>query len=235
MSRREDEEHLTGVVSGALRGWLAKARAAVMKGPQPDPNAVYGLQGAWNSEVDTILSVIGQIGMGAWSEATDVPPVSRHAFIVAYLSDVESLLVRLPDEVANLIFAEITDGVNAGESRDQIAARIDKVLSFTGSERWPHRARVIAQTETTRARAAGTMAAGVEMGRVTGRQLTKTWDAKDDDRVRVAHHGVDGTTVPVGSVFYVGGYPMLFPGDPSAPADQVINCRCSLRIGDGNG
>jgi hypothetical protein len=235
MGRSEDEARLTQAVGGALRSWLAKAKSAVMKPFQPDPTQIYSLQGAWDSEVDTILTEIGKIGLGAWSEATGVPPVSRHSFIVAYLSDVRSLLVRIPDEVANLVFAEITDGVNAGESRDQIAARIDKVLSYTGSERWPNRARTIAQTETTRARAAGTMAAGVEQGRVTGKGLYKTWDSKDDNRVRVDHHAVDGTTVPVGSVFYVGGFPMMFPGDPTAPPDQVINCRCSLRIGDGNG
>lgn len=233
MGRSEDEARLTKVVAGALRSWLDKARAAVMKPFQPDPSQIYGLQSTWDSEVDgTILTEIGKIGLGAWSEATGVPPVSRHAFIVAYLSDVRSLLVRIPDEVANLVFAEITDGVNAGESKDQIAARVDKVLSYTGSERWPNRARTIAQTETTRARAAGTMAAGVEQGRVTGKSLYKTWDAKDDNKVRTDHHLVDGKSVPVWMPFQVGGSNMMFPGDPTAPPDQVVNCRCSLRIGD---
>ena len=235
MNRSEDEARLTKVVSGVLRSWLDKAKAAVMKSLSPDPNQIYGLQGAWESDVDTILTEIGKIGLGAWSEATGVPAVSRHAFIVAYLSDVRSLLVRIPDEVANLVFAEITDGMNAGESRDQIAARVDKVLTYTGSERWPNRARVIAQTETTRARAAGTMAAGIEQGRVTGKSLYKTWDAKDDNKVRTDHHLVDGKSVPVWMPFQVGGSNMMFPGDPTAPPDQVINCRCSLRIGDGNG
>ena len=26
----------------------------------------------------------------------------------------------------------------------------------------------------------------------------------------------------------VGGAQMMFPGDPSAPASEVINCRCSV-------
>jgi hypothetical protein len=233
MSRADDERRLTDVVSGVLRSWLDKARAAVMKPFQPDPTQIYGLQGAWDSSVDTILTEIGKIGLGAWSEATGVPPVSRHAFIVSYLSDVRSLLVRIPDEVANLVFAEITDGVNAGEDKEKIAARVDKVLSYTGSERWPNRARTIAQTEVTRARAAGTMAAGVEQSRVSGKGLYKTWDAKDDNKVRTDHHLVDGKSVPVWMPFQVGQSSMQFPGDPTAPPDQVINCRCSLRITDG--
>jgi len=232
MSRGEDERSLGATVSAALRRWLDKARSAVMRSGTPDPTAIYGLQSDWNSEVDTILSEIGRIGVGAWSSATDVPPVSRHAFVVSYLADVQNLLVRVPDEVANLVFAEITDGTNAGESRDQIATRIDKVLSYTGSERWPNRAKVIAQTEVNRAYGAATMAAGIEQARVTGRQLTKRWDTKDDNRVRSPHQEVDGVTVPVWYPFYVDGVPMMFPGDPSAPPHLVINCRCELHIGN---
>jgi uncharacterized protein with gpF-like domain len=200
---------------------------------QPQPDHIYGLQPEWDGEVDTILTEIGKIGLAAWSEATDVPPVSRHAFIQAYLADVRSLLVRIPDEVANLVFAEISEGTNAGETRDQIAERVDKVLSYTGSERWPNRARVIAQTETNRAYGAGTYAAGLEQSRVTGRQLFKRWDSRHDDRVRGDHRDADGQTVPIWSPFMVGGFPMQFPGDPSAPADEVINCRCRMVVTNG--
>ena len=203
-----------------------------MSGVSPDPTRIYAYQDQWNGSVDTILTEIGRIGIQAWSSATDVPPVSRHAFVVAYLADVRNLLVRIPDEVANLVFAEITDGTNAGETRDQIAARVDKILSYTGSERWPNRAKVIAQTEVNRAYGAATMAAGVEQARSTGRQLTKRWDTKDDNRVRSPHRSVDGQTIPVWQPFYVEGVPMMFPGDPSAPPELVINCRCELHIGN---
>lgn len=232
MSRSEDERSLGAIISAAFKRFLDSARRRVMGSGTPDPNGVYVLQPQWNSEVDTILTNIGRIGINAWSSATDVPPVSRHAFLQAYLADVQNLLVRIPDEVANLVFAEISEGTNQGETRQQIAARVDKVLSFTGSERWPNRARVIAQTEVTRAYGAGTMAAGIEQARVTGRQLTKRWDTKDDNRVRSPHQSVDGQTIPVWQPFYVDTIPMMFPGDPSAPPELVINCRCQLHIGN---
>jgi hypothetical protein len=28
----------------------------------------------------------------------------------------------------------------------------------------------------------------------------------------------------------VGGFPMLMPGDPTAPPEEVVNCRCDLVI-----
>jgi len=235
MPRREDEEHLRDVVSGAFRSWLQKARDVIMR-PwrqhkiQPDPTAIYGLQGEWQGELETILTVIGQIAMHAWSEAADVPPVSRHTFVMASLAQTENLLVRIPDEVYNLVFAEITDAVNAGESLDQVAGRVDRVLTYTDSERWTNRARVIAQTETTRAYGAGTLAAGMEMSRVTGRLLRKRWDTRDDSRVRNPHREVDGETRDLSMPFYVDGFPMQFPGDSLAPAELVVNCRCQLVI-----
>jgi F like protein len=233
--RDDDENHLTDVVAGALRRWLARAKDAVMSPfrqykMNPDPAGIYQTQAAWDSEVDSIMTVIGQIAMHAWSEATNVPPVSRHAFVMSQLAYTQNLLVRIPDEVYNLVFAEITDGVNAGETVEQVAQRVDRILSFTGSERWPSRARTIAQTETTRAYGAGTLAAGMEQSRLTGRLLQKRWDTERDEKVRVSHREVDGKTVDLGMPFYVDGVPMMFPGDPLAPPDLVINCRCDLAI-----
>jgi uncharacterized protein with gpF-like domain len=235
MSRDDDERELDGVVAGALRRWLARVRGVVMA-PwnrfklQPDPTAIYSTQSQWNDEVETILTTIGRIGMNAWSQATDVPPVSRHAFVVSQLAETQNFLVRIPDEVYNTIFGEITDGVNAGESKEQIAERVDRVLSFTGSERWPNRAQVIAQTETTRAYGAGTLAAGLEQSRVTGRLLRKRWDTEQDQRVRSSHREVDGQIRDLGMPFYVDGFPLQFPGDPIGPPESVINCRCDLVI-----
>ena len=235
MARNDDENHLEGVVAGALRRWLGRVRAVVMApwrrfSMQPDPTAIYSTQGEWNNEVDTILTTIGQISMNAWSQATDVPPVSRHSFVMAQLAETQNFLVRIPDEVYNLVFAEITDGVNAGESKDQVAQRVDHVLTYTDSEYWPNRARVIAQTETTRAYGAGTLAAGLEQSRVTGRLLRKRWDTEHDQRVRESHRAVDGEVRDLGMPFYVDGVPLQFPGDPIGPPESVINCRCDLVI-----
>lgn len=235
MSRRGEEDRLTGVVGQALSRWLGRARDAVME-PwrrfrlQPDPSGIYQEQGAWNAEVDAIMTVIGQITRNAWSEAVDVPPVSRHAFVMTQLAFTENFLVRIPDEVYELVFAEITDSVNAGGSVDQVADRVDQVLTYSGSERWPNRARVIAQTETTRAYGAGTLAGGLEQSRLTGRLLRKRWDSRDDTRVRVSHRDVDGDVLDLGMPFYVDGVPLMFPGDPMGPPETVINCRCDLTI-----
>jgi hypothetical protein len=232
-NRDADENKVFGVVKSALDRFINAARTKVMapfrgwKG-MPDPSGVFQAQSEWNT--DTILTTLGQIAMSAWSEASDVPPVSRHSFVVAQLAQTQNFLVRIPDEVYNLVFGEIVDGVNAGGSTDDIARMVDAVLETTGSERWANRARVIAITEVTRAYGAGTTAAGLEQSRVTGRLLQKRWRSSHDSRVRSTHVAVDGVTIPLYQPFNVGGYPMLFPGDPMGPADEVVGCRCDLVI-----
>jgi uncharacterized protein with gpF-like domain len=234
-SREQDENRLTGVVGVALRRWLEKTRDMVMEPwrryrMQPDPSAVFQNQGDWNREVDGIMTVIGQIAMSAWSSASDVPPVSRHTFVMTQLAMTENFLVRIPDEVYNLVFAEITDAVNSGADVDQVAERVDRVLTFTASERWTNRARTIAQTEVTRAHGAGSLAAGMEQSRLTGRLLQKRWDTENDERVRTSHREVDGQVRDLAMPFYVDGFPLMFPGDPMGPPESVINCRCDLMI-----
>lgn len=232
-SRDEAEKEMETVVASGLRAWLAKARDAVMA-PfrqhriQPDPSGIYQTQSVWNDEVDTIISTLSRIADRTWNEVTGSPSVSRHAFVMSQLAQTENFLVRIPDDTYNLIFAEITDGVNAGESVDQIAHRVDDALTFDGRENWPARARTIAQTEVNRAMNAGIQGAGAEVARVTGTIPTKTWLAHNDEKTRVAHHGADGQTVPFYQPFNVDNEPLMFPGDPAGSPGNVINCRCSM-------
>jgi hypothetical protein len=236
MSRHSDEQGLLDVVTSSLKSWLSKVKDAVMRPwrtyqGQPDPTAVYQVD--WEPEIDTILTELGKISLRAWSQASDVPPVSRHAFVMSQLAQTRNFLVRMPDETADLIFAEMTDAINAGDDTSQVAARVDRILTWTGSEYWPHRARVIAITETTRAYGAGTLAAGMEQSRVTGKLLQKRWRDEADSRVRATHRAVNGQTLPLTGLFQVGLDMMLYPGDPLASVDEVAGCRCDLEIVDG--
>ncbi len=67
------------------------------------------------------------------------------------------------------------------------------------------------------------------------RRLNKTWITAHDDRVRPAHAIADHQTVPLGDSFQVGGFPMRFPHDPSAPIHLTARCRCVLGFSLGTG
>ena len=55
------------------------------------------------------------------------------------------------------------------------------------------------------------------------------WVTMKDDNVRSLHVETSGQTVPSGQPFEVGGYELLFPGQPVGPPEIWINCRCVAR------
>ena len=60
--------------------------------------------------------------------------------------------------------------------------------------------------------------------------MRKTWRAIHDHRVRASHKNADGQSVPLDGLFSVGGEELMYPGDPSGSAANVMNCRCGMEI-----
>jgi uncharacterized protein with gpF-like domain len=138
-------------------------------------------------------------------------------------------LVRLPDEVYALIVAEIERGLREGLSVDDVSATVDTLLTATGSERWPNRARTVARTETIGAVNAGLFRAAQLDAQARGDVAPfKLWLATDDTRTRPTHRDAEGQRTLLSEPFVVGTARLMFPGDPRGPAGEVINCRCVL-------
>lgn len=65
------------------------------------------------------------------------------------------------------------------------------------------------------------------LAKAMGIALKKEWLATLDARTRPAHRVADGQQVDVDEPFILDGYKLMFPGDKSAPAYLVYNCRCT--------
>jgi hypothetical protein len=62
------------------------------------------------------------------------------------------------------------------------------------------------------------------------KELKKKWMVILDGKERKSHHDMDGyPAIGIKEKFLVGGYPMMYPGDSSAPANEIVNCRCGVR------
>lgn len=88
------------------------------------------------------------------------------------------------------------------------------------------RRRNIAEHETQAAYNAGTYLAGAK--HLDGGHYVKTWVSRHDDRVRTAHRILDGQAVKADEHFRVQGAGIRFPGDPEAPLNLTMGCRCRL-------
>lgn len=238
------EEAFAALVLAALTVWLAAVAAKVMSPwrlwkMNPDPSGIGATVPMWIQKVDQLVSWLQRRvtpeGVQRWRDSWDASHdsrapaigVSTDSYIQAHLAAVKNFLVRIPDEVYQGVFAEISAGVNEGEGVMQIAERVDRMLQISGSENWPARARIISITEVNGASNAGWMAAAIQTQDKVGMALNKEWLASHDDHVRDTHRAADGQIRPLMEPFMVGGWPMMYPGDKAGPPEEVINCRCA--------
>jgi hypothetical protein len=127
------------------------------------------------------------------------------------------------------ILSVLEQGQREGWGYERIAAELqDPELLL-----W--RARMIVRTETLKASDIGRKLAADKSDYETG----KEWIAANDHRTRHSHRAVDGEMVAQDAKFavsiYVKGLPvgvdmMTGPGDPTASAGNIINCRCTAAL-----
>lgn len=105
-------------------------------------------------------------------------------------------------------------------AKRDVAKRIRESTGFSAK-----RSLLIARTETTMAANIGAYGSAM----ASGLNLEKYWIATDDNRTRDSHAEMLGSKpLPMDEAFEVGSSLMMYPGDPSAPAEEVCNCRCIL-------
>lgn len=195
--------------------------------------SVSAIRGMWDRRIPRIMTRLHSIfRRSAATTARDLeepqPTTGELAeALTAYGDAVRPLLAEVGNSLAAAAQQTLADGVNAGESLDQLKARLIAAFSDTGSQLGPVRADRIAQTEAVRAFNAGALASA-EVIEGAGRPLVKQWLTRNDTKVREAHREVNGQLRLLGDPFDVGGFEMQYPGDPSAPADLTVNCRCVM-------
>lgn len=128
---------------------------------------------------------------------------------------------RLTEHTRTVIRRVILRADEEGVGTEAIARRIQ---SRVGGEFGRRRARVIARTETHTA----AMVGQEEAAKASGIPFEREWLSTEDARVRASHAAANGQRRPPDVAFSVGGSRLMFPGDPSGPAREVINCRCVL-------
>ena len=73
--------------------------------------------------------------------------------------------------------------------------------------------------------------AGLFFGGKRAGATNKTWITRKDTKVRAGHAVIENKTVEIADSFKSGAI-LRFPGDPLAPPELVINCRCLIRFGE---
>ena len=125
------------------------------------------------------------------------------------------IMQTMVNAVSNPIAAEPENVANA------IANRI-------GGQNSVSRAMTIARTETHKAANVSQYTRAESAATDSGLDVVVEWISTNDGRVRDSHKNTNGQTRPMGQPFNVGGESMKYPSDPTASAENTINCRCVL-------
>lgn len=151
-------------------------------------------------------------------------PIDQAAAVKAILTDSKvsnGLYTALGVDVAKLkktITQEISRGIASGLPYRDIARNIKGVSGAPLS-----RAKTIARTEGHRIQQTSSRDAQYA-AKKKGADVVKQWDAALDGRTRDSHRMVDGEIKELDEEFSNG---LMFPGDPSGGAAEVVNCRCT--------
>lgn len=121
----------------------------------------------------------------------------------------------------------IQRAIDSGEPLTQ--AQIDKMVARYQERYIKYRSEVIARTEALRSANQGTregIIQAVDQGAIDRTEIKRTWDSSRDARVRPSHVRLHGLVRGLDETFPGDDGPILYPGDPNAPASETIQCRC---------
>lgn len=147
-----------------------------------------------------------------------------NAILEFFRTDLFNTVTNITETTRNFIREQVELGIQQQLSLDQI------INNLLGSDITKNRAALIARTEVMK----GANAAEQVGSDRTGLQTRKEWISAIDNRTRRDHITVDGSIVPDGQPFNVGGYLMQRPGankttdGQRVPAKEVCNCRCTV-------
>lgn len=222
--------HVGGLIRGIVADQVEGVRAAITSG-----------LARGQSPLNTALDVVGRINPASGRrEGGIIGLTSRQSGTVDWVrdalasGDVEGMKKYLGLARRDKRFDRaVARAIGSGEALDK--SMVERVSGRLSDRYLALRGEVIARTETLRSVNAARHEAfrqGLEKTGYTDADVERIWDSAGDGKVRHSHAVMDGQTVtgmdkPFQSP---SGALLKYPGDPDAPADETIQCRCIERL-----
>lgn len=220
-------ESFMPVVEGALE--VMRPRV-LLSGDRVDPRGAFAGTAAYQREasrwVDEELREVAEAAAHEQHEGDLIK--DSNTLIADYLDGAKNRLAGVPDRVYDQVKALAQQAIDAGDTNEELAERIEELFSAEGVASWTGRGMVVARTEAIAAHNAGTYAGFLSMAEFDPQPWEKAWLSTEDTRTRPTHVKADQQRVPLAAMFRVGRARLLYPGYPGGPPEEVIQCRCTL-------
>ena len=167
----------------------------------------------------------GGVGVDALARVgVDVPVtwMDDFGFADAAQEWTKERVIPLAGEISDTTRARIGKLIEDGMERGLSSPEISKLIRSEFGDMSVYRSALISRTETHNSVGAGQHKVYGNMGIDRHEWVTTT-----DGRERTWHGDADGQTQVLNQPFIVNGERMQYPGDPSASASNLCNCRCS--------
>jgi len=117
------------------------------------------------------------------------------------------------------------------DEKELTKKQLDTLLGRYSDRLLKLRGDTVARTEMMGALHAGNREAyaqAIATGAIVKEEIEREWDATMDKKTRDSHEYLDGQKVGFDDPYVTqDGVQILYPGDPDAPAGEIINCRCN--------
>jgi len=178
--------------------------------------------------VDAVVEDLKSEGMNM--ERKEVLDVSNEQLVMEIVDYIRregaTKVTSITATIRSMIQSELEKGVEKGLGIDEIKRNLRKRWNTLSHSR----GKMIARTEVMTASSQASDVGAKGIMDTTGLRLRKIWLATPIGKYRTNHLALDGKGVAFESTFNVGGgVEMKHPHDPTAPAGEIINCRCSIR------
>lgn len=234
-SEDEIEQRSNTLAAKIQRAWQRVVRLIFSNGGSGPEGAITlsdlnDLPNMWSQQLDgDVIGYVGQILLEGAEQVRDEATAAgldvsgagfelTEDFIEEYIKLATNRLVGIGNDVWVTTKGHLLEAYKLGESSAQIAARVKHVTGVSDA-----RAMTIARTEIHAALEAGSY----EQAMLVDPNGKKKWLATEDSHTRPTHREADGQEVSLAAPFIVGGAPLAYPGDPSGPPGETINCRCT--------
>ena len=170
-----------------------------------------------------VIDRIIEDGQGVPNERTALDRIlggrglMRQAALDGPVRAVEEMIRASAMRQSQKVIDRITELDAQGASLDDIKKEVRKMIGSRSS--WKRGLSVASATSIMEGARNEIYAKG-------GRHVQRIWRTMRDERVRPTHRRAHGQKRVGANAFRVGGWPLKYPGDLTAPIEETANCRC---------